>query len=196
MSYNKFLNEFPKRTKEIIDSYYQEFSNQIEKDEGYEITLLLNCMLGLAIFTETTSFESLSTGVVFKEKFDKIEGIEITGCNVESRAVKFAAYQLRNTMAHIGDFRKIYTSDILLNNEKICAENNDYGTIKMITFICQDRRGDWSIKINLDKNKFAFKEFLLRFCEIVSPPNTVAPEKQTIEIEKISTKTVTELPDD
>lgn len=171
MSYNKFLNEFPQKTKEIIDSYYCDCSAQIDNNEGYEITLLLNCMLGLAIFTETTHFGEISKKVVFKKEFDNIDGIEITGHKVESRAVKAAAVQLRNTMVHIGDARPQYKSEILLNDKKICAEENDYNIIKTITFICQDMEKNWRININLEKNKFAFKEFLLKFCEIVSLPN-------------------------
>ncbi len=172
MGYALFGEEFIDKTKKIINDYQCLFGKEIENNEGYEITLLLNCMLGLAAFPSDRYYNDLSTKDIFADKVGTICGVRITDPKSKRRNVKQATHAIRNTVAHFGDQRKEYPSKIYLNGKDI-SKYNDIGRVKTIQLTCgkkdknKKEKDDWTIFIDLGENKNAFSDFLFRLCEIM-----------------------------
>ncbi|KAA6321365.1 hypothetical protein EZS27_028975 [termite gut metagenome] len=100
MEYNNSQSDFITRTKEIIKQYER---GQIPKEEKYEITLLLNCLVGLLIIPQQKWYKELPTEIIS----ERIWGIDPDNISAQCKSgkkqkktVKNIATHLRNSIAH------------------------------------------------------------------------------------------------
>ncbi len=163
MSYCKFSEDFINRTKEIISGYRDLFEEEIEKNDGYEITLLLNSMLGLAVFTKDKFFDHLTNEKTFAEKIGEINGVKISGCNP---GFKDGVRVLRNTIAHMGDSREDYENEFKINNRDVSL-HEDIGEVRTLEFNCKQGNINYQVLVNLEKNKLALDNFLTNLCDAI-----------------------------
>ncbi|MDT3367544.1 MAG: hypothetical protein LIR40_02720 [Bacteroidota bacterium] len=95
--YNNQELDFVFRTKKIIKQYD---SFQIEKAEKYEVTLLLNCLVGLLILPQQHWFDSLPAYLISQKEW----GINPNHISMikkgETKNVKDIARHLRNSIGH------------------------------------------------------------------------------------------------
>jgi hypothetical protein len=93
--------DFVKRTKEILKQYD---NYQIEKSTKYEVTLLLNCCVGLLLLPQERVFDELPATIINKEEWgispDDIKTIIDNKKNVELKNIQNIARHLRNSIAH------------------------------------------------------------------------------------------------
>ena len=160
MSYCKFSEDFINRTKQIIFDYRELFEKEIKENQGYEITLLLNCMLGLAVFTKDKFFDHLTNEKTFKNRIGKLEGVTISG---KIPKFKNGVCALRNTIAHFADSSNRYKNEFKINDMDISL-NEKLGEVETIEFNCKQDRIDYKILIDLKKNKLALEKFLIKLC--------------------------------
>lgn len=124
--YKKQELDFVCRTKEILKQYDR---FQIEKSEKYEVTLLLNCLVGLLILPQQYWYDSLPEDLISEGEW----GIHPTNHismikGGETKNVKNIARHLRNSVAHYkftafdkqskGKIRDIKFEDLGPNNVK------------------------------------------------------------------------------
>ena len=96
MSYYKNQEkDFINRTKTIIEQY-EKF--QIAEKEKFEITLFLNCLVGLLILPQQHWFDSLPTELISQKEWG-INQNHISNIK-ETKNVKDIARHLRNSIAH------------------------------------------------------------------------------------------------
>jgi hypothetical protein len=116
--------DFVERTKEIIKQYDNNLAIP-EGKEKYEVTLFLNCMVGLLILPQQEWFNSLPTDFITKKDWgiDEKEIIVIKNwdLNDEDKTVANIARHLRNSIAH---YRFIAFKD----------ENGDIGDVKITDY--------------------------------------------------------------
>ena len=89
--------DFIKRTKKIIEQY-QNF--QIEKEESFEVTLLLNCLVGLIIIPKQHWFDSLPTEIVSQKEWGINQDNILFIKEPELKTVKNIARHIRNSISH------------------------------------------------------------------------------------------------
>lgn len=169
MSYECFEEEFLCRTKDIISSYYDLHGKEVEADEGYEITLLLNCMSGLAAYPGDRWYNKMPRNVKFLENMGAINGVTFDGQCANQLKLRTAVHDIRNTIAHMGDGRDIYPSKIELNGRDLSRAVN-IGKVDNIKLTCGstgEGRGIWTININLVENRYAFRDFLFKMCDTI-----------------------------
>ena len=97
---NYFKNqeyEFIQRTKKIIEQY-EKFA--IDKNEKYEVTLLLNCLVGLLILPQQHWFKKLPKVIVCEENWGIGENHISIIKEGEKKTVQNVARHLRNSIAH------------------------------------------------------------------------------------------------
>ena len=95
--YNKQEYEFVKRTKTIIEQY-EKF--HIDKNEKYEVTLFINCLVGLLIIPKEYWFDSLPTEIVSENEWGiSTEDIDFIKED-ETKNIKNIAKHIRNSLAH------------------------------------------------------------------------------------------------
>jgi hypothetical protein len=96
-NYIKQEYDFIDRTKKIIKQYDEV---KLPKDEKFEVTLLLNCLVGLLILPQQNWFEDLPTSIVTQKEWGiKEEHISFIKQG-ETKNVKDIAKHLRNSIAH------------------------------------------------------------------------------------------------
>jgi hypothetical protein len=109
MGYENQDLDFVKRTKDIIKQYD---SFQLSEDKKYEVTLLLNCFVGLLILPQQRLFDELPTTLITKEEWGIAPSDIITIIdrfrNNEDKNINNIARHLRNSIAH---FRFTAVSD-------------------------------------------------------------------------------------
>ncbi len=89
--------DFINRTKTIIEQYD---SFQIAEKEKFEVTLLLNCLIGLLIIPQQHWFECLPTELVSQKAWG-INPKQISKIkDGETKNIKDVARHLRNSIAH------------------------------------------------------------------------------------------------
>lgn len=93
--------DFVKRTKDIIEQYD---AFQIDKKIKYEVTLLLNCLIGLLILPQQRLFNELPKTVINKSEWgistDDIWIILDRRKRNEEKNILNIARHLRNSVAH------------------------------------------------------------------------------------------------
>lgn len=89
--------DFINRTKTIIEQYD---NFQIAEKEKYEVTLLLNCLVGLLILPQQHWFETLPTELVSKKEWGIDQNHISTIKKGETKNVKDVARHIRNSVAH------------------------------------------------------------------------------------------------
>lgn len=115
--------DFINRTKAIIQQYD---SFQIVEKEKYEVTLLLNCLIGLLILPQQHWFDSLPTDLVSQKEWG-INPSHISSIkDGETKNIKVVARHLRNSIAHY-EFK---------------AFDNSSNQISSIKFMDKDREGN------------------------------------------------------
>lgn len=87
-----FLEDFFKRTREIIQDYEKSTNNK------YETTLLCNCLLGILVFPEQKLFNVISQTSLSNENYQKLKG-GLRGTK-KPRSVKTIICRMRNAVAH------------------------------------------------------------------------------------------------
>lgn len=96
-NYKKQEFDFIERTKLIINQYDK---IQIPKKEKFEVTLLLNCLVGLFILPQQHWFNNISKELISKKEWG-IEDFHISFINKgETKNVKDIARHIRNSIAH------------------------------------------------------------------------------------------------
>lgn len=96
MRYKNQEIDFVKRTKEIIKQYH---SCNVS-GEKYEVTLLLNCFVGLLILPEHHWYDKLLEDIVSKEEWG-ISSRDISEIKSgEIKSVKNVARHMRNAISH------------------------------------------------------------------------------------------------
>jgi len=95
-----YLNQefdFITRTKKIIEQYD---SFKIDEKDKFEVTLLLNCLVGLLILPQQNWYDSLPTDIMSQKEWginpEHISSIK----KGETKNVKDVARHLRNSVAH------------------------------------------------------------------------------------------------
>lgn len=90
--------DFVERTKKILEQYDKiDFSKN--KNEKYEVTLLLNCFVGLLILPKEHWFVNLPTSLI-EEKEWGISPSHIKIIEGDVKSVKEVARHFRNSVAH------------------------------------------------------------------------------------------------
>jgi c-di-AMP phosphodiesterase-like protein len=92
--YKKQEFDFVSRTKEIIKQYE---SNQVPQEKKYEVTLLLNCFVGLLMLPQKEWSNNYPTELITEEKWG-INPDWITFCS--QKTVNEVARHIRNSVAH------------------------------------------------------------------------------------------------
>jgi len=98
----KYVNqyEFITRTKEIIKQYE---SVQVPQKEKYEVTLLINCLVGLLIVPQQKWYKVLPTEIVSETEWG-IDADNIICCKSgkkgERKTIRNVAKHLRNSISH------------------------------------------------------------------------------------------------
>src|SRR5207237_9091448 len=59
MEYELFERDFIVRTLKVIDQYERHVMNDVPKQDQFEITLLINCLLGLLVLPNERCYESI-----------------------------------------------------------------------------------------------------------------------------------------
>jgi hypothetical protein len=100
MGYTIQEKDFVKRTKEII----QQYDNVVVPDkERYEVTLLLNCMVGLLILPQQKWLNNLPSDVITEKKWG-IDSNKIDILSQQNKTVKEVARHMRNAISHFRFF--------------------------------------------------------------------------------------------
>lgn len=89
--------DFVNRTKAIIEQYEK---IELSKAEKFEVTLLLNCLVGLLILPQQNWFDNLPTDIISQKEWginDKHISFIKAG---ETKNVKDIARHLRNSISH------------------------------------------------------------------------------------------------
>ncbi len=89
--------DFINRTKAIIEQYEK---LELSKTEKFEVTLLLNCLVGLLILPQQNWFNSLPTDLVTQKEWGIDEKHISTIKKGETKNVQNVARHLRNSIAH------------------------------------------------------------------------------------------------
>lgn len=89
--------DFVNRTKTIIEQYDK---LELAKAEKFEVTLLLNCLVGLLILPQQNWFNNLPTDLVSQEEWGIRESDVSFMKNGETKTVKNIARHLRNSISH------------------------------------------------------------------------------------------------
>jgi len=89
--------DFITRTKKIIEQYH---NFQFEGEEKFEVTLLLNCLVGLLILPQQHWFDSLPMEIVSKKDWGIREDYILSIKESETKNVKDIARHLRNSISH------------------------------------------------------------------------------------------------
>ncbi len=95
--YIKQEYDFINRTKKIIEQYDK---MELPKEEKFEVTLLLNCLVGLLILPQQYWFKSLPTSIITQMEWGISEEQICFIKNGEQKNVKNIARHLRNSIAH------------------------------------------------------------------------------------------------
>lgn len=91
--YNKQELDFVCRTKKIIEQYDK---LEIENGEKFEVTLFINCMVGLLIIPQQKLFDKLPTVVIDKANW----GIDPNVIKIGEKDICNVARHLRNSISH------------------------------------------------------------------------------------------------
>lgn len=97
MYYSNQEFDFVQRTIEIIKQY-EKF--QIDKKEKFEVTLFINCLVGLLILPQQYWFDNLPTDIVSQREWGISPEHISTIKKGETKNVKDIARHLRNSVAH------------------------------------------------------------------------------------------------
>ena len=98
--------DFITRTKEIIKQYKR---GQIPKEEKYEITLFLNCLVGLLIIPQQKWYRQLPTEIITEKEWGisaddiiiaKRYTVKTAKLTEQRKTIKNVATHLRNSIAH------------------------------------------------------------------------------------------------
>jgi hypothetical protein len=89
-------HDFIERTKKILFQYRNNFSN----DEKYEVTLLMNCLLGLIILPQQHWYEQLPEEEIEYEKWGIKRNHVIYIKEDETINIKNILRHLRNSISH------------------------------------------------------------------------------------------------
>jgi hypothetical protein len=99
---NPYL-DFVQRTKEII-SQYESFLGKQETKEKYEVTLLINCFVGLVLTPKEILYEDLKTeGAINKETWGISPNEILCSLDInkkENKSVYEITRHLRNSVSH------------------------------------------------------------------------------------------------
>ena len=140
MSY--YINQeydFISRTKIIIEQYEKA---KIPKNEKFEVTLLLNCLVGLLILPQQNWYDSLPTSIVSEEEWGIGEQDISFMKQGETKNVKDIARHLRNSVSHyhfkafkneINDIEYIKFEDFNKQDSKTFDANISVNGVKQFT---------------------------------------------------------------
>jgi hypothetical protein len=88
--------DFIQRTKSLIEQYD---NLQLPKESKFEVTLLLNCMVGILILPRQQWFDQLPTELISNNKWD-LDNSHISLIQEPEISVKNIVRHLRNSISH------------------------------------------------------------------------------------------------
>jgi hypothetical protein len=105
MDYEKQDFDFIKRTQSIIKQYEEYVMPSVKKDEQFDVTLFLNCFVGLLIVPQQNCFDNIPTDSIAPDEWGIApKDIQIIKDNAgkkdEARNIKNVTRHLRNSIAH------------------------------------------------------------------------------------------------
>ena len=173
MSYHYFSRDFLERTKKILEDYSNLFNGKIKKNKGYEITLLLNCMMGLLVFPNDYFFNELE-GKDLNKTLNYLNDKKVTfDMKKKPKSFKYFVRGLRNSIVHMGDSRKKYKSMLKINGSDV-SYNDDkkIGKVEKIEFVCineENNNGfDFTITLDLSEGEQPLVNFLTYLCDVIA----------------------------
>ncbi len=125
-NYKKQEFDFIQRTKSIIKQYE---TFQINKEEKYEVTLFLNCLVGLFILPQQHWFEFIPEELISNNEWGISESNIIFIRENETKNVKDISRHIRNSITH-------YSFEVFSNgnNEIDRIVFQDFNPSKVKTF--------------------------------------------------------------
>ena len=149
MEYSNVEIEFVKRTLKLINQY-EHLKYNLNIDERYEVTLLINCLLGVIVFPKEKSFSKIPNDRILKN-LKKEMGINKSYINPKYRTIRDFIEDLRNPIAHsnlnfesdetTNEITKIIFLDNTTNPNEIVASFCPEELISFIRYY-----SDWVIK--------------------------------------------------
>jgi hypothetical protein len=105
MGYEKQNIDFIKRTKSIIEQYDKFVMPKVGKKEQFEVTLFINCFVGLLIVPQQNWFDDIPEELISSDEWGiEPECIPVikdkSGHHDEEKNIKNIARHLRNSIAH------------------------------------------------------------------------------------------------
>nr|WP_321375707.1 HEPN family nuclease [uncultured Bacteroides sp.] len=88
--------DFIERTKILLEQYEK---TEINSSEKYEVSLLLNCCVGLLLIPKEESYDKINERLNLNDDWGITES-DITIDNSNSKSVKSTLRHLRNSVAH------------------------------------------------------------------------------------------------
>jgi hypothetical protein len=154
LDYKVFEIDFIQRTQDIIDQYDKYVRPNVPMHEQFEVTLLINSLLGLLVLPETLHFEripdvlvsSLSDwGLQARHVLEPGRTKKGKDRSIDTLTVKELVTDMRDSVAHIL-FRTYASNDQITDIEL----HTDYSRIK--------------VKLSIDE----FKQFITKLADSVS----------------------------
>lgn len=118
--------DFIHRTKSIIEQYNK---FKISEDDKFEVTLFLNCLVGLFILPQQHWFDNVSTKLISEEEWGIKESHILFIKETETKNVKDIARHIRNSISH-------YRFKVFGNTDKKISEIKfeDFNPLNVKTF--------------------------------------------------------------
>jgi hypothetical protein len=104
MGYEKQDIDFIKRTKSIIEQYDEHVMPKVDKKEQFDVTLFLNCFIGLLIVPQQNWYDNIPEECISSDEWgiepECIHSIKDKKGRNEGNNIKNVARHLRNSIAH------------------------------------------------------------------------------------------------
>ena len=138
--------DFIERTQKIIEQYN---SFQLKEEEKFEVTLLLNCFVGLLILPQQAWLNYLPETIISENEWGINPDHVIFVSNNETKSVKNIARHLRNSISHY----------------HFTAFNDINSNIHGVIFTDQNLRGKENFKANFSIEEIRL--FINKFSDIM-----------------------------
>lgn len=148
MDYQNLVVDFAKRTERNLQ-VIEDMAGSSDERQVYEVTQLINSMLGLLVFPQQKLFHSIPETPL---ETLREQGWPIPHCRIgpsESMTLKGLLRYMRNGISH---FNIEFVSDNGRNLTGIMIWNYEYGS--------KPRRKDWEVTLDLTDLRFLVKKFI------------------------------------
>lgn len=119
---NEFIKEFAERTKHVYED---------AKKGDYEVTALINCMVGLLIVPKERLFDKIDNAILGNEKVAELKKCVKANSYHQTLDLKFICRHLRNAVAHSNfEFKAekpVIIGNPLIINSVVFEDHDDFG---------------------------------------------------------------------